>query len=132
VTTMKATKVLSFVSVVGLLSVFGGCSATEETTDIASEHETSSWRSEDGSELSISTDAAGTLEGQAIQSGCSVVEYCNAPGSNGAVCRQEGCTLGNALAECDRETRDACGSPPLCPWIFIRLNGQRANHISCL
>lgn len=80
----------------------------------------------------METDAAEELETQAVHAGCSVVQFCNAPGSDEARCIQQGCTLSNALAECDREIRDACDEPPLCPWLFVKNNGQRVNHISCL
>src|SRR4051812_44605580 len=34
------------------------------------------------------------------RAGCSIVQFCNAPGSDGTRCLQQGCSLGAALDEC--------------------------------
>lgn len=65
-----------------------------------------------------------------IQAGCSFVEWCNAPGADGSRCRQEGCTLSAAIAECESETRQFCGTPQ-CPWIFVASNGTRYTRTPC-
>ncbi len=109
-----------------------GCSAESDTTeqDIGS----SNWTTEDGSELAA--DPAGDVsepgeDGLIEKAGCSIVEYCNAPGSDGTRCRQQGCSLSTALAECEQETAIVCGSR-VCPWIFVASNGTRYVHTSCL
>ena len=63
--------------------------------------------------------------------GCSIVQFCNAPGPDGARCLQQGCSLSAALAEWTAETRAACGTP-VCPWIFVALDGTRFINGSCL
>jgi len=37
------------------------------------------------------------------RAGCSIVQFCNAPGSDGTVCLQQGCSLAAAQAECSLE-----------------------------
>lgn len=74
------------------------------------------------------SEAAATAPGDGVSAagnGCSTVQYCNAPGQDGARCRQLGCSLDEALAECAAETPRVCGDPPLCPWAFYTLSGQR-------
>lgn len=79
-------------------------------------------------EEALSTSSA---DDAVIQANCSIVEYCNAPGADGSRCRQQGCSLQAALDECTVETSNVCGTP-VCPWIFVALNGQRFIHDSCL
>lgn len=71
-------------------------------------------------EEAIASDAA------AAGNGCSIVEWCNEPGTNGSICRQVACSVDAAKAECDRETRQICGAP-VCPWILKTLSGGRTN-----
>jgi hypothetical protein len=61
---------------------------------------------------------------------CSVVQFCNAPGSDGTRCLQQGCSLATARAECRTESKNVCGNP-VCPWIFVATNGQRFLDSSC-
>lgn len=72
-------------------------------------------------EDSLSTNSA---DDPVIQANCSIVQYCNAPGADGTRCIQQGCSLSAALSECEVETYNVCGTP-VCPWIFVDLNGVR-------
>jgi hypothetical protein len=65
------------------------------------------------------------------RAGCSIVQFCNAPGSDGTRCLQQGCSLGAALDECSREAPAVCGRP-VCPWIFVASDGSRFLNGSCL
>lgn len=58
------------------------------------------------------------------RAGCSVVQFCNASGSDGSVCQQQGCSLGTAENECKSEILSVCGSA-VCPIIFKTLSGSR-------
>jgi hypothetical protein len=62
---------------------------------------------------------------------CSIVQFCNAPGSDGTRCLQQGCSLSAAQAECSREAPAVCGTP-VCPWIFVASDGTRFLNGSCL
>lgn len=64
------------------------------------------------------------------RAGCSVVQFCNASGSDGTVCRQQGCTLAAAKNECTSESQSVCGTP-VSLWVFISSGGQRFVHGSC-
>ena len=57
---------------------------------------------------------------------CSVVTTCNAAGSDGTHCRQQGCSLGAAELECELEAISVCGTA-VCPVILIRTDGTREN-----
>jgi hypothetical protein len=108
-----------------------GCSAGSDTSD--EEVASSNWSREDGSELAA--DPAGEVtelgeDGLIEKAGCSVVEYCNAPGPEGTRCRQQGCTFIAAMSECEQETAIVCGSA-VCPWIFVASNGVRYVKNSC-
>jgi hypothetical protein len=73
------------------------------------------------------TEAAGAIGGaDAAAVGCSVVTTCNAVGPDGTRCRQQGCSLGAAVLECQLESFTVCGVA-VCPVIFIRLDGTRQN-----
>jgi hypothetical protein len=67
---------------------------------------------------------------QAIAANCSIVQFCNAPGSDGTVCRQQsGCLVTTAVSECKVETSNVCGSPvPI--WIFVTRDGARHSAAS--
>ncbi len=54
---------------------------------------------------------------------CSIVVWCNAPGVNGTVCRQLGCTLPQTLNECNADARAICGTLHY-PLVIILLDGQ--------
>lgn len=57
----------------------------------------------------------------AAGSGCSVVQYCNAPGEWGTVCLHLTCDYNTAYNECIRESYNVCGTP-VQPWIFVCRN----------
>lgn len=61
---------------------------------------------------------------------CSVVQFCNAPGSDGTVCEQQGCSLATARAECRAEVKTVCGTR-VCPFEFVTTAGQRFLDSSC-
>jgi len=62
--------------------------------------------------------------GDGILAGCSVVEWCNAPGFDGTRCQQTGCSVSAAIAECRADVDFVCGNP-ICPWIFTSITGAR-------
>jgi len=68
-------------------------------------------------------DPALVNDAEAAGHGCSVVEWCDAPGSDGARCRQLGCSFQEAFDECIAETQRVCGTPK-CPWMFKPLGGS--------
>jgi len=59
-----------------------------------------------------------------IAANCSIVQWCNAPGSDGTRCIQQGCSFDAARTECINEGWAICGTP-LCPWALIDTNGVR-------
>jgi len=61
---------------------------------------------------------------------CSIVQFCNAPGSDGTRCLQQGCTFDQAAVECINETSTVCGSAS-CPWIFVASDGERFTITPC-
>lgn len=77
------------------------------------------------------SDAAPIEDAIDPRANCSIVQFCNAPGSDGTRCLQRGCDLGTALAECSREAPQVCGTP-VCPWIFVASDGSRFLNGSCL
>jgi hypothetical protein len=81
--------------------------------------------SEQSEVQAISTDDGPSVAGEVVTqaSGCSVVQWCNAPGPDGAVCKQLGCDFHSAFTECVDETPRVCGTPR-CPWRFKQLDGQ--------
>jgi hypothetical protein len=65
---------------------------------------------------------------------CTIVQFCNAPGSNGTVCQQKTCTLQAAADECVVDTNFVCGAR-VCPWKLITSGGTtldlgRSCHLS--
>jgi hypothetical protein len=68
-----------------------------------------------------------------VLANCSVVQFCNASGSDGTVCRQQsGCLVQTAVSECKVETTNVCGSP-VPTWRFVTLDGVRhASTSSCI
>jgi len=61
--------------------------------------------------------------------GCSIVQFCDAPGTDGTRCLQQGCSFDAARTECINEGWAVCGTPK-CPWALIDLNGVR--HELCI
>lgn len=112
-----------------------GC-ATEEDSAVIAPAPVESWAIETvPPELTL--DEGQVIPGQSekdggvvIQAGCSIVEWCNAPGADGSRCKQQGCTLTAAISECESETRQFCGTPQ-CPWIFVALDGTRYTRTPC-
>ncbi len=89
------------------------------------------WSIEEVPELTLTDDGKVVPGPVQPQAGCSVVEWCNAPGADGARCLQQGCTLERALDECTAEARAACGTPVPCPWIFVASDGTRYIRRRC-
>jgi hypothetical protein len=118
------------------LALFSGCATEEEAREVTAAEPSQLVTVPEGWGIDprpVSTiDDGKVVPGQdvVIQAGCSVVEYCNAPGSDGSRCRQQGCTLANAIAECESETRQFCGTPQ-CPWIFVATGGTRYTRTPC-
>lgn len=54
---------------------------------------------------------------------CTIVQFCNAPGSDGTVCKQQACTLSTAATECVTDTNFVCGAR-VCPWKLITTSGS--------
>ena len=79
----------------------------------------------------VTADAAPVQDAITPRAGCSIVQFCNAPGSDGTRCLQQGCSLAAAQHECSVESPIVCGKP-LCPWIFVALDGTRFINASCL
>jgi len=73
-------------------------------------------------EVASAADPAGEVA--SLAASCSIVQFCNAPGSDGTRCQQQGCSLGAAENECKREVRTVCGSAS-CPLIFVTSSKDR-------
>ena len=52
-----------------------------------------------------------------VAANCSIVMYCDASGTEGTRCVQQGCSLVTAQNECKLEARSVCGTI-ICPFIF--------------
>jgi hypothetical protein len=124
----------------GLVAIMSACASDrvdEQLKDETQGNDQESWVIDDQPEMSenaASKDEVipGPAESEASQAvNCSIVQWCNAPGGDGTRCVQKGCSLGAALRECEVESRNACGTP-VCPWVFVALNGQRFIYGSCL
>lgn len=127
----------SFMALVaGLLATFllVGCTMAEDNDDDSA---LESWEVEEPSATGDTTPEEAFITRSAddavrsstddvvIEAGCSIVEYCDASGSDGARCLQQGCSLQAAQNECWTETHKVCGNPPKCLWIFVATNGNR-------
>jgi hypothetical protein len=55
---------------------------------------------------------------------CTQVDFCNAPGPNGAQCRQRACSFSAAVAECRVDTPFVCGKNFPLPWVIIDSGGS--------
>jgi hypothetical protein len=110
---------------------FTGCAADDAKQDQGLEGPVpQSWAVEDVPELTLTDDGKAVPGPEQPQAGCSFVEWCNAPGADGSRCRQEGCTIAAAIAECESETRQFCGTPQ-CPWIMVASDGTRYRRTPC-
>jgi len=58
------------------------------------------------------------------RAGCSIVQFCDAPGSDGTRCLQQGCSFDAARTECINEGWNVCGTPK-CPWALVDTHGVR-------
>jgi hypothetical protein len=70
--------------------------------------------------------AADPLSAAAIAprtSGCAHVKFCDASGSTGTVCVQDGCTLSQAKSECEFSDLPAIGCSFHCPGQIEKLGG---------
>ena len=65
-----------------------------------------------------------------LTANCSIVQFCNAPGSDGTRCVQQGCSVQAAFDECVTETFNVCGAPS-CPWKLVLLNGTSGTITPC-
>lgn len=95
-----------------------GCGVDDSTTT----------PSQTASDPSTTASSEGDLITPAVN--CSIVQFCNAPGSDGTVCQQQGCSLASAKNECTTESQNVCGTP-VNPWVFVSSSGQRFVHGSC-
>jgi hypothetical protein len=74
---------------------------------------------------------AGDASADELAADCSNVVWCDSPGGEGTVCRQQpGCTQPQAETEGQLESGQVCGTPR-CPWILVTLDGRRLDHVSC-
>lgn len=122
-----------------MMTVFALCvsaCAASPTGDVSSGQGVTDWQIEDPAAAPAAVDSS-TADAAPVQGAitpavsCSIVQFCNAPGSDGTRCLQQGCSLDTALAECSREAPAVCGTP-VCPWIFVALDGRRFLNGSCL
>ncbi|HWN70474.1 MAG TPA: hypothetical protein VNM90_22695 [Haliangium sp.] len=133
----------------GLLTVFllVGCSMEDSNVEGSSAEDSNAedssddgpglggWEVEEPSATSGDTTAeeastASSADEVIIQASCSIVEWCNIEGPEGARCKQQGCSLQAALNECTVETWRVCGTPK-CEWRFVALNGQSWYRSPC-
>lgn len=64
------------------------------------------------------------------RTGCAQVQWCDAPGSDGTVCQQLGCSLADSKNDCTALSTTVCGTP-VNPWVFVATGGQRFVHGAC-
>jgi hypothetical protein len=111
--------------------------ASEDAKPAVASEPTGTWRADTAEEAAARAsspgDAVDTSDGEAVtaptgtiepRANCSIVQFCNAPGSDGSRCIQQGCSLADAEAECQRETVTVCGAPT-CPWALVETNGTK-------
>ncbi len=105
----------------------GTSASSEDLLSSKVDDESATW-----GDASAETTSSTSFSNEAVTqaNGCSIVQWCNAPGSEGTVCKQLGCSEQAAENECFVESHNVCGTPR-CPWIFVTLDGRRLNHVSC-
>jgi hypothetical protein len=103
-----------------LLSMTLGCGVEQDANDESGQDVQFETQAASGDDEPTSAGSPNEAVTQA--SGCSVVEFCDAPGSDGARCKQLGCSFNAAFEECVAETPRVCGTPK-CPWRFVPLSG---------
>ena len=112
--------------------VFGMSACALEPTEVSKQevqsNDMAGWTIEDPSNTGDATAGEASSvspENAAVPHvSCSIVQFCNAPGADGTRCLQQGCSLTAALNECSVEAPRVCGTP-VCPWIFVALDGRR-------
>jgi hypothetical protein len=101
--------------------------------------EADGWHAETAAEVAsrapattdVTSEATAALTGSVSpRTNCSIVQFCDAPGADGTRCLQQGCTLDQAAAECDREVPQICGTGK-CPWILVTTDGRRFVKDTC-
>lgn len=75
--------------------------------------------------LAAGSDGVGELEdiSATAGNGCSIVQYCDAPGSDGTRCLHLTCDFNTAYNECIRESYSVCGTP-VPVWVFVCRNSS--------
>lgn len=119
---------LGVMMLTGCLAMVAACAVdAPDPTDQAS---AGSWVADPAAATPAEPVAGVADDGVSQAVSCSIVQFCNAPGSDGTRCLQQGCSLGAAQDECSRESRSVCGTP-VCPWVFVALDGTRYFNTSC-
>jgi hypothetical protein len=110
-----------FVIAVVVAASVSACALEEEATESNGGEAADEWV-----DPQDSTDIVeGHPDGEAAaRAGCSVVEWCQAPGFDGTRCVQTGCSVSAAIAECIADVDFVCGGPN-CPFIFTSITGAR-------
>ena len=72
--------------------------------------------------------SSSSSEASTVAVNCSITQFCDAPGADGARCVQRGCTFEQATNECVDETTSICGRAFVCPFVFVDGNGRRWRH----
>jgi len=137
---MRSFGLISSLGIVSLLAIMA-CAldpAGDQPKPGAQSQEPSSAKAAD---LAVTTNAATPAEAVTtpVQNAivpkvsCSHVVTCNASGSDGAQCQQDGCSVGAAENECKTEVKTVCGSPITCPlrFFFDSANGGGSQLLSC-
>src|SRR5262245_47482837 len=119
ISTFSAAAVVTTLLTAALIAACSGGGESDETDEVPAVEQSES-------ELAIGT-PGGDLE---LRSGCSHVEWCNAPGAIGTQCFHERCSTEDAIAECRRETRSICGRAT-CPWVLIDFDGEEVPILPC-
>jgi hypothetical protein len=81
--------------------------------------------------VSVETAANAVGAAAAQANGCSIVQWCNAPGPDRIICVQsKNCSDAATFAECAIEVHDICGARG-CPWWVMMLDGRKLLHNEC-
>jgi hypothetical protein len=115
------TKMIGIVTSIALAVSMLACTdpvADDKQSELLPEPQPSNAEVVPGDTAQATAATIGTEATPAAGNGCSIVEWCNQPGSNGTVFRQVGCTLPSAQQECTREAIQICGTI-VQPFIII-------------
>src|SRR5689334_16690056 len=96
---MRSLGLISSIAVASLFAIVScALQPADEAANTPSQSQEVSAAKPDELAAPVTTDDAEALFGDAIvpRTGCSQVKFCNAPGSDGAQCTQQGCTTGQA------------------------------------